>query len=551
MRLTGGDTIDRYSIVSRLGEGGQAMVFRARDRLDGREVALKLVSTAGARPASIERARREGAMLSALRHPSIVRCSRAFEDYERRIFGLELELVRGVSLGEAMRGGHLHAAGRRWVIRHLASALAYLHREGLIHRDLKPDNVLLDEVFWVSPSRPDAVRLVDLGIASPEGNPAPLTNAGAVIGTGPYLAPELLAPSLFGGADQAGKSAPTRDVFAFGVLAHELLEHRHPTGLPETATLAQLANAYTAARTARAFPAVADASPYALLLRGALALHPRARIPDGTALLAALPEAPSTVEVPVPRTVAPAPRAPTASMNHVLAAPAQRRPIRAALGALLSIGVIGGLAALAYTLSPEPTAESAPGGIASARAAGPPPTTPPVACVVPLKPEPAPPQTEDGDYVREGALMMRRRRVTVEAFMKGCGGHCRGGAEAQWPGPTATPAALAGQTARCPFQAGRPPRLSTPVTCVTLKEAEAFCRAEGARVPTYDELTGAKAIEDRPGCTDPSAIATCAFEWSSTDHGEGFRATYNPSRRSTNPASASNADLGFRCVREP
>jgi hypothetical protein len=133
------------------------------------------------------------------------------------------------------------------------------------------------EGFWDDARRPGTVKLVDFGIAVPAANPDKLTAVGHVIGTLAFLSPELIDPATWGRVE-----GPVRDVFAFGVLAHELCFGRHPTGLGPRATMIDFARAYKAAEAQRIPwppPAIKDAAD-AFIAR-CLALRPADRPPDG------------------------------------------------------------------------------------------------------------------------------------------------------------------------------------------------------------------------------------------------------------------------------
>ena len=194
--------------------------------------ALKLVSLAATGPAAFERAQREARILAAAAHPSLVACHGLFEDPRAGLVGLVMDLVPGETLAdiaarERLDGEHLDA-----VIAQIADVLAYIHGRGLVHRDLKPENVLVTDRFRAAPRAPGAIKLVDFGIAVPASNPHRLTATGVVIGTLPYLAPELVDPASWGRTE-----GPARDVFAFGVMAYHLRFGKHPTRLGPGATL--------------------------------------------------------------------------------------------------------------------------------------------------------------------------------------------------------------------------------------------------------------------------------------------------------------------------
>ena len=296
MNLAPGDRVDRYVLQEALGEGGQGSVWRAEDRLAPGELrALKLVASHRAGSPQVERLRREARALAELDHPTLVHCYGLFEDLSQGVLGIAMDFVDGPSLralsGDArMTREHASAA-----LLQVAEALAYLHRRGVLHRDVKGANVVIADAFWREPSAPGTVRLVDFGLTSLENNPDPLTAVGHVLGTISHMAPELLDKSSF-----AGETArPTVDVFAFGVMGWQLLGGTHPTGLPVGSTVVDYAMAYrSAAEAGGDWPATALAGPWAAVLRRCLTLRAAERLPDALAIVAACREAAGGGPVP-------------------------------------------------------------------------------------------------------------------------------------------------------------------------------------------------------------------------------------------------------------
>jgi eukaryotic-like serine/threonine-protein kinase len=244
MQLKPGDRIDRYTLVTLIGGGAQGTVWKVVDPLDGGvERALKLVPTSGLSPEAFERARREARALAEAPHPNLIACYGFFEDIGAGLVGIALELVDGKPAQEVTRDPRMTAAHRSALLLQLAEALAFIHASEIIHRDLKPENVLVTEAFWSEPKRPGTIKLVDFGIAIRVGNPRPLTQVGGIVGTAPYLAPEAIVPAVAEGPDLGY----ARDLFAYGVLAFELLLDRHPTELDWDASPVRFVRAYAAA----------------------------------------------------------------------------------------------------------------------------------------------------------------------------------------------------------------------------------------------------------------------------------------------------------------
>lgn len=266
-----------------LGEGGQGAVWKARDPLaPERPCALKLVPTSGTRPADLERIRREARALARLEHPSVVKCHGLFEDLKHGVLGIAMDFIDGPSARALLDDERFGSTEREWVLEHVARALAHLHAHGVVHRDVKLENVLVENRFWADPSDPSSVKLVDFGIAAVRGADAQLTALGTIVGTMAYLAPEQLDPATFG--DDA--AAPTLDVFAYGVLGWLMLLGRHPAGLSSGARLADFTRAYRAALEEGArWPEPRPEGRLAPALIQSLRLRPAERPGDGRELV--------------------------------------------------------------------------------------------------------------------------------------------------------------------------------------------------------------------------------------------------------------------------
>ncbi len=202
----------RFHLIRRLGAGGLAEVFAAKDRWSGAEVAVKVLHAHLACDRLLaERFRREMGITRGLAHPGIVRVFDLHEHHGRPLFSMELLLGR--TLDQLLvEEGPLPSSEARRFAREICLALEAAHAAGVVHRDLKPQNVFV--------TSGGALKLLDFGLARVAGQ-TPLTSSTAVLGTPGYLAPELLA----------GERADARaDLYALGATLLELLTRRAPLG---------------------------------------------------------------------------------------------------------------------------------------------------------------------------------------------------------------------------------------------------------------------------------------------------------------------------------
>jgi formylglycine-generating enzyme required for sulfatase activity/tRNA A-37 threonylcarbamoyl transferase component Bud32 len=218
--MTKSRTIDKYQILGELGHGGFATVYRAGDKRMGREVALKVIDSRLAQePAFIERFRQEALTAANLRHPNIV----PVYDFGEAggILFLAMALIgQGRTLRDLLSEvAPLPVEQTLPLLAQVAEALDYLHGQGLVHRDVKPANVLLE-------GEGDKLRaiLTDFGLVRSLVSSAEITPAGDVVGTPAYLAPEQVNPQ------QWGEVTPLTDVYTLGVVAYETLSGRTPFG---------------------------------------------------------------------------------------------------------------------------------------------------------------------------------------------------------------------------------------------------------------------------------------------------------------------------------
>jgi serine/threonine-protein kinase len=201
----------RYDIAREIGRGASATVYRAHDRTLDRDIAIKIVAPALANdPSFVDRFMREARLAGGLSHPNIVTVHDVGETADGRPF-LTMPLVSGSSLESVIHASApLPMSEVSRILAELASALDYLHGQGLIHRDVKPSNVLIEES--------GRVLLSDFGVAYAR-EAARYTMTGMLLGTPRYMAPEQMLGE---------EPTPATDVYAMGVLAFEMLAGAPP-----------------------------------------------------------------------------------------------------------------------------------------------------------------------------------------------------------------------------------------------------------------------------------------------------------------------------------
>lgn len=218
--ISPGSSVDRYTIEALIGRGGMGEVYRAVDTRLRRKVALKVLRTDDSRnPDGVARLFREARAAAALSHPNTVAIHDLGESDD--LFYIVMELVSGQPLLAYVGDERVSLARRLKWLTEIARALATAHKAGVIHRDVKPSNVMISE--------DDVAKVLDFGLAKPlpkAGEPESFgfkTAAGRVLGTVRYMAPEQMI-----GNDADGRS----DQYALGMTAFELIAGKYPPGKP-------------------------------------------------------------------------------------------------------------------------------------------------------------------------------------------------------------------------------------------------------------------------------------------------------------------------------
>ncbi|MGW7525376.1 serine/threonine-protein kinase [Streptomyces sp. NPDC054783] len=317
----------RYRLLGKLGHGGMGTVWQAKDETVDREVAVKEPRVSDHLPEreranAFERMRREARAAARLDHPAVVNVHDVAV-VEGRPW-IVMELVRGRTLGDVLREGTLDAREAARIGLEVLGALQAAHAAGVLHRDVKPDNVLL--------GRHDRVVLTDFGIAQIEGDTR-LTDTGGFVGSPEYIAPERVLGQ---------RPGPASDLWSLGVLLYTATEGVSPFRRSNTpATLQSVLNSTPA-------PPASASGPLAEVINGLLHKDPAHR-PQAGRVRALLQEAVRP----------PAPPVPTQPVQVVAPAPARRLGRKAWLGAGAGLVVA---AVAAYLVLADPFAGPLPDG---------------------------------------------------------------------------------------------------------------------------------------------------------------------------------------------
>lgn len=283
-----GQTIGRFEILSELGRGGMAVVYKARQTDLDRIVALKILPPSLTSDQSyIARFRQEARSAARLEHPHIMPIYEVGEVAGYHY--IAMKFIQGRTLKQLLeQEGALPVTRAAQILAQVGEALDYAHRQGIIHRDIKPSNVMITDDGWI--------YLTDFGLARGTGSSAGgLTMAGTVMGT-----PEYMSPEQAQGLPNVG---PATDIYALGVMLYELLTGAFPfkAETPMAMLAARLVHAPIPPRDVRGDlpPAVED------VIMRALARKPEARFASAAEMVAALRQAVGMSESELSRPLTP------------------------------------------------------------------------------------------------------------------------------------------------------------------------------------------------------------------------------------------------------
>ena len=265
------EIMGRYRLEGRLGAGGMSTVFRATDTVLERPVAVKLLAEHLAEDEDfVARFRREALAAARLQHPNIVQVFDSGEDPDSHRHFIVMEYVDGPSCADLLRDEKkLDVDEAVSIVRDACHGLDYAHRAGVVHRDVKPGNLLIA-------GESGTTKLADFGIAK-AAEQTRITQVGAVLGTAAYLSPEQAS---------GGEAGPASDIYSLGVCAYQFLTGKLPheySSLTELALKQQQDEVEPIARQRPEVPAELDR-----VIRLCLERDPEARYPSTLELARAL-----------------------------------------------------------------------------------------------------------------------------------------------------------------------------------------------------------------------------------------------------------------------
>ncbi len=289
-----GATLDnRFRIDRLLGQGGMGAVYAGEQVSVGRSVAIKVIrGDAGGDAEVVKRFHREARVISQLQHGNVVQLI-DFGQTEAGLLYLVMELVSGRSLSDEIAKGPMSLQRTATIVCQVCDALAAAHALGVVHRDLKPDNILLTS----QPGAADVVKILDFGIAKVAGHNdarTALTQTGAIMGTPQYMSPEQI--------DATGQVGPATDLYALAVITFELIAGRPPFEDSESIALLIKHLRDRPPRLSEVAPQLAAPATVEQFLQKNLAKDPQQRSSSALAFKAELTQA-----------VAPPPQAPAAA----------------------------------------------------------------------------------------------------------------------------------------------------------------------------------------------------------------------------------------------
>jgi tRNA A-37 threonylcarbamoyl transferase component Bud32 len=343
----------RYRIIEELGRGGMGAVYRAEQLGLGREVALKVMLPQGeADTQARHRARfeREMRLTARLTHPHIVRVF-DFGEVDGAPF-FTMELVSGEPLSRRLsRESRLDIEVVKTLTRQIASALTEAHAMGLVHRDLKPDNLILSEVQGQV-----FARVLDFGVAHEENDATPLTRTGTILGTALYMSPEQAR-----GQPVDGRS----DLYALGCILYEALTGRPPcVGADFISTLVtHIQEVPVPVRELR--PEVPES--LARLVEDLLAKDPSGRPATAQLVLARLDQMPEMPEMPEARGGATSAVRDTVTVEHNPTRKASKWPWWALAVVVVGVGVFMAIRGEPTVANPDVPMDKAASAVATAQ----------------------------------------------------------------------------------------------------------------------------------------------------------------------------------------
>jgi serine/threonine-protein kinase len=488
-KLVGTTISGRYKLVELLAMGGVGAVYLGEHLRMHKHVAIKVLHPdAQSLPDIAARFEREAVAGSHIQHPNVASAT-DFGELEDGSYFLVLEYVRGQTLREVMKRGPLAVGRAVGVARQIAAALAAAHAKGIVHRDVKPRNVMLTE------GTSDAVKLIDFGLAKlsvkqvsdvaaarASMSEHQITGIGAVFGTIAYLAPE----AALQGMDTVDARA---DLYALGVVLYEMLTGKHPFDTTDPVELFKRHARTPPPPFATRVPGVAVPPVLEAVVMKLLAKSRDERYPSAEALIEALDAAWDGSLSPAPGPVSAAPGIfPGPSIQPPTSVPPELRETPAPLPVAEASSI--SVPTLASAVSP-PASHAAPSQ---------PPVTPKAAIPPPA---PSDPQREAAPTPPPFAVHAAAPSTPRWPFVAVAAGVALGAIAIFWPGREPTPSTLAtrsqptASTAAPPAPTPLPTASAAPATSATPSASATATPAPPMMDPTVARATLRKAVAAR------------------------------------------------------